>query len=539
VDHQDCAFNRSAGKRRQLIMEVDIPAEINNNSEADDPGECLDDCRAFTANNLDGVSVIGAKRSGSDTHKNTPISAQTSDYYSSGGEETCASFDEPPLPIVPRVVPRPPAPRKLVHQCSFHPADILANTVANVDLQPKDAPVQVFQMTEPDPAKPTSRVYKVVLTGGPCGGKTTGQDRLASFFESMGWKVFTVPEAATVLLNGGVKFAELNHQQAYQFQKDLLLTLIQIEQVFFNQAALVKDKNVLIICAMDPSAYMPTEEWERLLKECGKEQFDLREERYHQIIHMVTAAEGAEKYYTVSNNTARSEGLKQAKDQDNKTRSVWVGHPYVDVIDNSECTKFDDKILKLVQVVCDRVGMPYQDRLAKNSRKRKWLVRSFDETRFPKYEEFSVTHDYLLAENPDLQVRIRRRCQNNRSTYTITTRHLMPEPLETRMQINEREYKRYLAMKDPSRVTLHKKRRCFTFGTQYFHLDMYVSPLPPACANHPMMILETYTTKPKGDAEPALPDFLDMNREITGESHFSMYNLSKMGAQPILNGLHL
>lgn len=57
------------------------------------------------------------------------------------------------------------------------------------------------------------------------------QDRLASFFESMGWKVFTVPEAATVLLNGGVKFAELNHQQAYQFQKDLLLTLIQIEQV--------------------------------------------------------------------------------------------------------------------------------------------------------------------------------------------------------------------------------------------------------------------------------------------------------------------
>jgi hypothetical protein len=48
-------------------------------------------------------------------------------------------------------------------------------------------------------------VYKVVLTGGPCGGKTTGQDRLGSFFEQLGWKVYRVPETATVLINGGVK----------------------------------------------------------------------------------------------------------------------------------------------------------------------------------------------------------------------------------------------------------------------------------------------------------------------------------------------
>lgn len=90
-------------------------------------------------------------------------------------------------------------------------------------------------MAEPDPSKPpTRRVYKLVLTGGPCGGKTTGQDRLATFFENSGWKVFTVPEAATVLLSGGVKFAELNDQQSYNFQRDLLSTLLQIEQVIFS-----------------------------------------------------------------------------------------------------------------------------------------------------------------------------------------------------------------------------------------------------------------------------------------------------------------
>lgn len=55
------------------------------------------------------------------------------------------------------------------------------------------------------------------------------QDRLRTFFEGIGWKVYTVPETATILLGGGVKFAELSHKQAYEFQKDLLLTMLRIE----------------------------------------------------------------------------------------------------------------------------------------------------------------------------------------------------------------------------------------------------------------------------------------------------------------------
>ncbi|CAK5037509.1 unnamed protein product [Meloidogyne enterolobii] len=75
------------------------------------------------------------------------------------------------------------------------------------------------------------QIYKLVLTGGPCGGKTTGQERLATFFEGLGWKVFTVPEAASILLRGRTRFQEFTPEQAYQFQKDLLLTILQLEQV--------------------------------------------------------------------------------------------------------------------------------------------------------------------------------------------------------------------------------------------------------------------------------------------------------------------
>ena len=54
---------------------------------------------------------------------------------------------------------------------------------------------------------------QLVLTGGPCGGKTTGQAHLATFFESLGWKVFRVPETATVLMSGGIAFGDLNEEQ--------------------------------------------------------------------------------------------------------------------------------------------------------------------------------------------------------------------------------------------------------------------------------------------------------------------------------------
>lgn len=79
----------------------------------------------------------------------------------------------------------------------------------------------------------------------------------------------------------------------------------------------------------------------------------------------------------------------------------------MDIVDNRDCVNFNDKILQLIQVVCDRVGLPeytYRDRLAKNSKKRKWLVKSFDLSKFPKYEEFSVRHDYLLVDNTNVQV---------------------------------------------------------------------------------------------------------------------------------------
>ena len=75
--------------------------------------------------------------------------------------------------------------------------------------------------------RPERRVYKLVLTGGPCGGKTTGQSTLATFFENLGWKVFRVPETATVLMSGGIAFGELNEEQVMDFQVNIFFYLLR------------------------------------------------------------------------------------------------------------------------------------------------------------------------------------------------------------------------------------------------------------------------------------------------------------------------
>ena len=47
-------------------------------------------------------------------------------------------------------------------------------------------------------------VLKIVITGGPCGGKSTAIEKIKKNFEQMGFGVLLVQETATELINGGV-----------------------------------------------------------------------------------------------------------------------------------------------------------------------------------------------------------------------------------------------------------------------------------------------------------------------------------------------
>ena len=55
---------------------------------------------------------------------------------------------------------------------------------------------------------------------------------MATFFENLGWKVFRVPETATVLMSGGIAFGELNEEQIFDFQVSSKFLFKKIEDYF-------------------------------------------------------------------------------------------------------------------------------------------------------------------------------------------------------------------------------------------------------------------------------------------------------------------
>ena len=86
--------------------------------------------------------------------------------------------------------------------------------------------------------------WRVVLTGGPCGGKSSALPHIKSLFESLGFKVFTVPEAATILLTscGGRPGTDL-----LAFREELLRVTLNLEDAIFALAR-AEPSNSLVIC---------------------------------------------------------------------------------------------------------------------------------------------------------------------------------------------------------------------------------------------------------------------------------------------------
>ncbi|XP_045783948.1 TRPL translocation defect protein 14 isoform X2 [Maniola jurtina] len=315
---------------------------------------------------------------------------------------------------------------------------------------------------------------------------------------------------------------------ATKFQENLLKTMIQIENTFFELGRTCQ-RNCLIICdrgAMDASAFISKEKWEAMMSANNWNSVELRDNRYNHIVHMVSAANGAEDFYSTEDHACRSEGVELARELDYNAAAAWIGHPYFDVIDNS--TDFDKKMNRLLACVCHRIGIDTGDRLNVNSKKRKFLVKPpmVSDTEFPPFQDFDVVHNYLQSDFRKAQVRLRKRGQKGHWSYIHTVRKFHPtgQSVEVRTQLTHRDYLNMLPQRDDAHFTIFKKRRCFIYNNQYYQLDIYRQPTHPRCRG--LILLETYSAHDQDALLATLPKFLIIEKEVTGDPAYSMYNLS-------------
>lgn len=174
------------------------------------------------------------------------------------------------------------------------------------------------------------RAPKIVLTGGPGGGKTTAADL---FRRELGEKVVVVPEAATMLFSGG--FPRTGEKEAVRYvQQAIYHVQTNIESV---QTALYPER--VLLCdrgTVDGGAY-----W----KNGDKDFFEylgtsLEEElaRYDAVIFFETAAIG--NMSIEGGNPCRQESINEAIELDKKLKKLWEQHPnFTHVKHNTSFTK--------------------------------------------------------------------------------------------------------------------------------------------------------------------------------------------------------
>ena len=127
-------------------------------------------------------------------------------------------------------------------------------------------------------------IKKIVLTGGPCAGKTTALVRIIEHFSSLGYKVFTIPEVPTLFTQAGMNYLTKNTGFFYEGEKATLEVQLMLEDKFLRMARECK-KPCIIVCdrgALDISAYMTPEMWEQITRSVGTSTPELRD-RYGEV----------------------------------------------------------------------------------------------------------------------------------------------------------------------------------------------------------------------------------------------------------------
>lgn len=187
------------------------------------------------------------------------------------------------------------------------------------------------------------RCCRVVLTGGPGGGKTTAADL---FRREIGEQVVVVPEAATILYMGGFPRGG-NGDTRKATQRAIYNVQLNLEDA---QSAHYKSR--ILLCdraTVDGAAYWPTttDEFFTHMNTTIEKEFS----RYDAVLFFETAAVGG--ISIEGGNPARVENLEQALELDSKLKKLWSQHPNFVFIphDKSFIGKVNTGLLELAKIV--------------------------------------------------------------------------------------------------------------------------------------------------------------------------------------------
>lgn len=352
-----------------------------------------------------------------------------------------------------------------------------------------------------------AEVIRIVLTGGPCGGKTKALRYVSEKLEELKIRCIVVENSQIKLALKGKTPATT---ERYDYYKQLFEEQLAQESKAFKLACSINADRVVVLSdggLLDSRAYVTQSEFERYAGLNGTNE-DIIRNSYDAVFHLVTAANGAEDYYFLSSNPSTSMSVEAARGLDEEIIAAWTGTPHLRVFDNSSNFRF--KVKRLMEEITAFIGVPEPFEI-----ERKFLIEHPDLEMLNNIKtcrRIPITQAYFNTPDEG-RFRIRKRGEGDKAVYIKTAKKKISDikRVEIEHYISEKEYNDYLSQKEYIIGKISKDRYCIVWNYSYYELDIY-----PFWADKATLEIELCSE----NQSYAIPSFVKLIREVSFEPEY-------------------
>jgi predicted ATPase len=369
-----------------------------------------------------------------------------------------------------------------------------------------------------------NKVYLFCITGGPRAGKTTCLQWLSERFTPR-FKVYVLPEMRDLTASAGMtnncgEGQTMNDDTAVSVTKSMMKIQMNLED-YFIETARDEDTDVIIFTdrgMLDNFAYVNENVQKRVLEETGWTLDKLTNHRYHAVCHLVTAADGAEKFYPIlEQQDDKRIALADAIRLDKEFQKVWMPSNHRFIVGNDH-EGFNQKLEQMYKHITEYLGIPGEVHFVK-----KFLVDGgFKEEGLPPNtpsSTFREEFDYLEEEDKNRLVWVKKRTDPyGNISWSHVVRHMAlknSERMELKKKIDEDMYKSYLGQKDANKKTISKSFTVFVWNNNTYMVEsMFIN-------GKSVTILRVNTDSLDSTSEiQNLPEFMKIVKDISEDESY-------------------
>lgn len=210
------------------------------------------------------------------------------------------------------------------------------------------------------------QIHKIVLTGGPCSGKTKVINALKEKLSKNGYNVIIVPETAAQLIGGNILPNDKDYEHTLMFQDLVLRTQKQKEDGALEYAEFIKKADDIIIiydrAILDGMAYMHYEsDFVGILNKYSLSEIGVAD-KYDMVIDMVSLSSLRKDLYVTDD--IRKEDSSLASILDKKTLNAWLLSDNLRVVKPKETIEEKiDYVYNLIKNYVDKKGLTIEKKI--------------------------------------------------------------------------------------------------------------------------------------------------------------------------------